>query len=252
MATQKNKIYIYNGPGVSAESFSHSSLMISSIYQDNIDITALGVEDLLVSSWTDDAALFIMPGGRDLPYVKRLKGAGNSIIKKFIYEGGSYLGICAGAYYGSSYVEFDKDGALEVTGDRELAFFPGKAIGPLLAPFDYYSSSGVRAASIIKTCCQDTLPIHLFFNGGSYFEGANLHSTVEVLATYGDVPGNFAAIVEIGVGLGKAMLSGVHFEYDPYLLSKEEEAIQMALPKLLESNTSRLSFCKTLLSRLIS
>ena len=31
-------------------------------------------------------------------------------IIKFIQQGGSYLGICAGAYYGSSFVEFDKNG----------------------------------------------------------------------------------------------------------------------------------------------
>jgi glutamine amidotransferase-like uncharacterized protein len=43
--------------------------------------------------------------------------------------GGSYLGLCAGAYYGSSRVVFEPGTPLEVIGDRELAFFPGIARG---------------------------------------------------------------------------------------------------------------------------
>ena len=54
---------------------------------------------------------------------------GNERIREYVSKGGKYLGICAGGYYASSYVEFEKSTTLEVLGDRELSFFPGKAIG---------------------------------------------------------------------------------------------------------------------------
>ena len=46
-----------------------------------------------------DSSLLVMPGGRDLPYVESLSGLGNREISQFVKSGGSYLGICAGAYY---------------------------------------------------------------------------------------------------------------------------------------------------------
>jgi glutamine amidotransferase-like uncharacterized protein len=48
---------------------------------------------------------------------------------EFVQGGGSYLGLCAGAYYGCARVVFEPGTPLEVVGDRELAFFPGIARG---------------------------------------------------------------------------------------------------------------------------
>lgn len=48
---------------------------------------------------------------------------------EFVTQGGSYLGLCAGAYYACARVEFEPGTPLEVVGDRELAFFPGIAQG---------------------------------------------------------------------------------------------------------------------------
>jgi len=74
-------------------------------------------------NWTKDAALFIMPGCADLYYVENLNSKGNKIIKNYVMSGGSFLVICAGAYYASKSVEFDKNRPLKVFGNRELSFF---------------------------------------------------------------------------------------------------------------------------------
>ena len=66
------------------------------------------------------------------------------MIKDYVTGGGSYLGICAGAYYGASYIEFNKGGELEVIGARELEFFDGKAIGPAIAEYSTENKSGAR------------------------------------------------------------------------------------------------------------
>jgi biotin--protein ligase len=41
-------------------------------------------------------------------------------IKEWVNEGGRYLGICAGGYFGCTEVIFDMGGDLEVKGTRDL------------------------------------------------------------------------------------------------------------------------------------
>ncbi|KAF6259598.1 biotin-protein ligase [Scenedesmus sp. NREL 46B-D3] len=104
--------------------------------------------ELLDGSWTSEAALLVMPGGADMPYCNRLNGRGNSLIKSFVHSGGSYLGLCAGAYYACSHVRFEEGSRLQVVGDRELAFFPGIACGAAYPGFDYQTEAGAVAADI--------------------------------------------------------------------------------------------------------
>lgn len=113
--------------------------------------------------------MLVMPGGADLPYCTLLNGIGNQNIKEFVQNGGI---ICAGSYYGSTYVEFDKNEPLEVLSERELAFFPGKTIGPILAQHSYRALSGVRTTPIRiiddNNNSQDSA-INFFYNVGGYF-----------------------------------------------------------------------------------
>lgn len=57
----------------------------------------------------------------------------------YVRRGGAYLGLCAGAYYASSRVQFEPGSALQVVGSRELSFFPGVARGAA------YAGARVRA-----------------------------------------------------------------------------------------------------------
>ena len=161
--------------------------------------------------------MFVLPGGADIPYTKWLNGKGNEKIRTYVEKGGSFLGICAGSYYAGNFVEFALGTPLEVKGVRELAFFPGTVKGPILAPYDYETSSGVRAAKIswkggapFKT--NSTFVV--YYNGGGYFAEAAREEHTKILASY-SLGNDFPAIIEIQVGKGKAILSGVHFEYDP-------------------------------------
>ncbi len=161
-----------------------------------------------------------MPGGAGLPYCKKLNGAGNVQIKEYVEAGGTYIGFCAGAYYGSHYCEFHKGDTrgYEVLGERELSFFPGSAVGPVLADYDYASKSGSRIAKI-KWQNSDEI-YNVYFNGGCYFKDANQYPNVQILARYNNkgFEGR-AALVECHVGKGKALLSGVHPECSVECLS---------------------------------
>ena len=69
-------------------------------------------------------------------YCSILNGAGNRKIEQFVQQGGTYIGFCAGGYYGSSKCEFEVgDKYLQVIGDRELAFFPGICRGCVFLGF---------------------------------------------------------------------------------------------------------------------
>lgn len=170
-------------------------------------------------------SLFIMPGGRDRPYHAALKGEGNAQIRSFVENGGTYLGICAGAYYGCRRVEFDQGFPLEVCEERELSFFPGKAVGPAYGKgtFEYESEKGARLARIQTP----TGIFQTYYNGGCFFEGDLTH--VKILARYLDLPGHPPAIIECSIGQGKAILSGVHIETKLSHSSKNFSADQMKM-----------------------
>src|SRR6185295_82858 len=76
----------------------------------------------------DKVRLFVMPGGADLFYAEKLNGAGNKAIRRWTEKGGAYLGICAGAYYGCHSLGWAEGTQQEISGPRELGFFPGRAI----------------------------------------------------------------------------------------------------------------------------
>ena len=171
--------------------------------------------------------MFVMPGGADLPYCRTLNGEGNRKIKQYVQRGGAYLGLCAGGYYASSRCEFMVGHkAMEVIGDRELAFYPDTCRGLAFPGFKYQSEDGARAVElgVSKSALVSgggSLPdtLRVYFNGGGVFVNAPKyrHQGVEVLASYNEElnvdPGEgSAAVVYCKVGEGAAVLTGPHPE----------------------------------------
>lgn len=239
---QRNTIYIYQDDGVSSESLKHTVHTFRHLLKKEA-VKTINAKQVKEGLWTQNARLFVMPGGADLPYTKKLNGEGNEVIKQFVQNGGAFLGICAGAYYGSSYVEFDKNGPLAITGKRELGFFPGKTIGPILAPYDYQTQSGTRAA-VIHTIFPNNTNTRVFYNGGGFFQDAAQSPNTKILGTYDN---GLPAIILINHGKGKVLLSGVHFEYTPSLLDASDSHIQKIIHPLHHDNTSRKTLFKNLM-----
>ena len=189
-----------------------------------------------------------MPGGADLLYVRKLNGQGNKHIKAYVKNGGAYLGICAGSYYGSAYVEFDKGGKLEVFGERELAFFPGVAVGPVLAKYDYRSNSGSSAAKI-KLDSKEVKKAVMYYNGGGYFKNATNYDDVTIIGYYENY---LPAIVHVSFGKGNVILSGVHFEYDLYQLDTQDPYLNKISLGLKYSNAKRQILVQVIFGKLLS
>jgi biotin--protein ligase len=225
MVGEQQKIFIYNDLGVSqlllpavCERFS------SGWHPVLVDAAAIAGGAL------EGADILVVPGGRDVPYHAALApNGGNRAIRRFVEGGGTYIGICAGAYYGCARLRFDEGGELFLAAERELGFYPGEAVGPAYGTgtYDYGSTRGCRAAPIAWE--GGTLP--LYYHGGCLFQGS---AACVVLARYAELPGAPPAIIECAVGKGRAILSGVHFEVGPSHLD-EADPRQGTLAPLLSS-----------------
>ncbi len=245
-------IYIYTGPGVSKTSLAQTENTMNVFLNSNYLIKHILPEQIIHDDWEKQTALLIIPGGADIPYMHALNGEGNQKIKAYVKNGGVFLGICAGGYYGGNFVDFAKDSDLEVLGERELSFFPGIVKGPVLGRYDYKSESGAKAAKVIwKNSLQFQKNSHftVYYNGGGAFIDADKKNNTTILAYY-DTEGEEAAIIECQVGSGKAILSGVHFEYDPNLMDIGDKYLKQIIPTLKSENSQRIQLIHYLLERL--
>ena len=155
------------------------------------------------------ADIFVMPGGADLPYCKKLNGAGNDNIRAYVEEGGTYLGICAGAYYGCRAIEYHKGREDAICGERELAFTKAVARGSLPDFAPHYDLT-LASAAIVPVSLPDGRTVKSFYHGGPAFVGGGQDD--EIVARYDGLEGAPAAILKTRIGSGRAILSGVHLE----------------------------------------
>lgn len=238
------KILIYNDEGVSSFSLSETLKMIRDISSavEVVDHRFLNEKD-----WEKETKLIVFPGGRDIPYDRNLKGKGTKKIRKFVEEGGNFLGICAGAYFAADEVVFEKGTSLEVHEKRELKFFPGSAIGTLYpeVSFSYESKGGIHPAEVSF----ENHRLYLYYNGGCTFEDSSKYPGVKVLAHYLDAQ-NQPAIIHCKVGKGNVILSGVHIEVRPSSL-EDKGCEATALGKLKQSDSERKHLIATILEYLL-
>ena len=171
--------------------------------------------------------IFVMPGGADLPYCKNLNGIGNKKIRKFIEDGGFYIGICAGAYYACRRINF-KGKDYDVRGDRELGLFEGTAEGslPFLTDGNYFSDDGAESKAMISLKFKEKLSEEYFYyHGGPVFiPDSIINHRYGVIAKYED---NTPAVIKGKIGKGNYLLSAVHFElekeqYRKFVLEKAD------------------------------
>ncbi|KAM5430506.1 biotin holocarboxylase synthetase [Microsporum canis] len=253
------------GNGTTVDSVRQCLYTLRRILSPNYAVIPVTGEMVIKEPWTATCALFVMPGGADMPYCRTLNGEGNRRIKQFVQRGGSYLGLCAGGYYGSSRCEFEVGNKkLEVVGDRELAFFPGIARGCAFAGFVYHSEEGARAAEL--NVSKSALPVgsvpdtfKCYYNGGGTFVDAPKYADqgVEILASYTeklhvDSGEGQAAVVYCPVGDGAAILTGPHPEFSAANLDRDTEApnYSSVVDSLARDDKFRTDFLKACLAKL--
>lgn len=209
----------------------------------------------------DDAVLFVMPGGADLPYCAALNGAPNARIRQFVEGGGCYFGICAGAYYGCREIAFHAGTRGAICGPRELSFLDAIAVGSLpelTAGRLYDGTPRTATAAALRTTPDLPGPptdLYTHYHGGCSFDFQGTPpADTAILATYAELEGRPPAVVLTRVGLGKAILSGVHLEISEHefreaLRSHSDMAEHVFVcDRLAETETERMALFRQLLS----
>ena len=254
-------VLVYSGPGTTAESVKHCLETLRFHLSSHYAVVPVSETVLLKEPWMRKTAMFVLPGGADLPYCETLNGEGNARLTKYVRSGGKFMGFCAGAYYASSRCEFDVGGPLEVSGSRELKFYPGVARGCAFKGFEYNLQAGARAARLaVNSSLLPGAPstVYNYYNGGCVFANASLVNDVEVLATYDeniDIPdddGSKAAIIYRKVGKGDVILAGSHPEYTPDAFSSDngDEKLDKLVATLKESDHVRKLLMRQLLKKI--
>ncbi|KAK6461339.1 biotin holocarboxylase synthetase [Scheffersomyces coipomensis] len=246
-------VLVYSGPGSTNESVKHCIESLRVLLSPHYAVVSVGELSILNDPWIHKTAMLVIPGGADLPYCSVLNGEGTRKISQFVKKGGKFLGFCAGAYFASGRVEFEVGNPLlEVTGNRELQFFPGISRGCTFKGFDYETHAGARAARLNVSGLQDK--IYNYYNGGGVFLNASSYPGVEVIATYDedieidDV--EKAAVIYKKVGKGDVLLSGTHPEYSPDILKATDEKFSSVVEKLKENDVGRKFFLRNCLAKL--
>ncbi|KAG5421308.1 BPL1 [Candida metapsilosis] len=253
-------VLVYSGPGTTIEGVKQCidslRLHLSKYYA----VLSANETVLLTEPWMRKTSMLVIPGegGADLTYCQVLNGYGNFKIKKYVKNGGKFMGFGAGAYYASARCEFDVGGPLEVSGDRELAFYPGVCRGGAFKRYKYGSHVSARAAKLVvngnelpnapASCCA----LH---NGGGVFIDSEKYDDVKVLARFVeeiDVEDEGkAAIVYRKVGKGDVILSGPHLEYPPEKFEGvEEDGVASVANTLEEHDKARRMLMREMLKKL--
>ncbi|SCA58668.1 Uncharacterized protein CT_035 [Chlamydiales bacterium SCGC AB-751-O23] len=233
-------IGIYLDEGVSASSF--FSLKDFCLKHTGMSVKKINAESIKANEISHLKWIFF-PGGRDVFYHQKLKGEGCSILEEWVFNGGHYIGICAGAYFACEGIEFEKGYPLEVIEKRDLGFFPGTAIGPAYEKgiFDYHSNAG---SSIAWLSLKEDENFQSFFKGGCYFS-PRVKEGFEVLANYDNLDSKPIAVVLKKHGKGKVLLSGVHPEFSFQYIEKKH-------PDLLEKIKGKENFGHIFFSKILS
>ncbi|KAG7663862.1 BPL1 [[Candida] subhashii] len=251
-------VLVYTGPGTTTEGVKHClealRIHLSSYYA----VLPVNEKIILNEPWMRKTSLLVMPGGADLPYCEIFNGKGTEIINKFVKQGGKYIGFCAGAYFASARCEFEiGNPAMEVSGPRELGFFPGIKRGCAYKGFEYESHRGARAAKlVVNSAIMPHSPPHVinYYNGGGVFVNASQYKNVEVLARYEDKTDvddvEQAAVVHCKVGKGDVLLTGTHPEFTSHLLKPEDAHFQTIIDTLQEYDHNRRLFLKDCLEKI--
>ena len=248
------KILVYADAGSSLASAIGLCKRLASLVDSNQYTIQLATANLIKhSSWESETQLFVMPGGRSKPFYTSLQEAGNEKIVNYVKAGGNYLGICAGAYYGSTTTEFEKDHPLQLILDGPLNFFPGKAVGPAYGPgkFQYNRQIGARLAKIQWNLDDEIKQqvIGVYYNGGCFFElGTSHQKNIQVLANYFDIENKPPAIIACKIDRGRAILSGVHVETNAQLFRLNPFKDQKIYEGLLRFETLQTKMLRIILN----
>ena len=158
----------------------------------------------------DSFRMLCVPGGNMYQYSLDISLEGKEKIRDFIRGGGSYIGICAGAYFTGEKV-FWRGQRLPMT---PLGIFPGTAKGPVDEIVSFPDQEVVKVNIVdFKHPITRTEPdsIWILYYWGPIFI-PNKDAEVNILARHNR--GDYSAMVAFNYGRGRVFIIGPHPEFE--------------------------------------
>ncbi len=260
MNTYKKKVLIYNDNGVFDISNLKNSLKNHFIKHD-VSVDTINARELLAKQKlnNEEVVAFFMPGGIANEYYKKLFGEGNKIIQDYVNLGGTYFGICAGAYYACKNVEFETEiPESRLSMNYGLDLVNGVARGTMYKEFDILPfSKRPESVAVVKLKGKKLMSNYAaIYHGGPFFD--EFGEDCKVLANYCcDSKNEYPAIMSLPYGDGNVILSGVHFEtgaddletLKPYLY--KNKSYMELLKNLKKGEKARKKLFKSLMTKIM-
>lgn len=141
-----------------------------------------------------DASIYVQPGGHSAEVAQALSHTQKEELRRFVREGGGYVGLCAGAFFASARTRLE-DGSF--INDERLGLIP--MISQWLK---------VPTDAAILPVKWNGVSRDVYWEGGPYFR-LPVPAGVEVVATY---PDSSIASVRTTYGRGRVYVTGFHPE----------------------------------------
>ncbi len=205
---------IYAGYGAYEESYMKLSSLLTSM--------GFNTQFLIPENFTNLYDLFkfdiiVFPGGRADHMIMALSREQINNIREYVAEGGSYMGVCAGAYFASNYTIWNGVKYGEVSG-YILDLYYGDAVGPIKEIGNYNLNNAYNPPHPTNITWYNGEKFNVTYWGGPYFTPVD---NVKVLAMYDKV--QKPAAIKFNYHSGRVILFGFHPELDTHYSEENRE-----------------------------
>jgi len=205
---------IYAGYGADTESYRQTSILLANM--------GFNVKFLIAENFNRLFDLFkfdiiVFPGGRADHMIMGLSRQQVDNIREYVAEGGSYMGICAGAYFASNYTVWNGVKYGDNAG-YVLDLYSGEAVGPIKEIGNYNTSSIYNPPHPTNITWYNGEVFNVTYWRGPYFTPLD---NVKVLAIYDKV--HKPAAIKFKYHSGKVILFGFHPELDTHYSQENRE-----------------------------
>lgn len=179
-------------------------------------------ETLLPDTWDPTSSLLHIPGAMSSELDKHI-GAKIPAIRKFVEDGGRFLGWCGGGYWACREVRYRVDENTTMVKLRNLSFWKGIEEGPLMPYLGnpegnigfFHGAVKVRwgGSPDLQALMPQGLTFNVLLSGGGAFVPDPQEHLHKVLASYCDYPHQSRAAVKCQIGKGVAVMVNPYFTH---------------------------------------
>lgn len=186
------------------------------------EVVEVSDEEFAPEVWDPKSSLLHIPGAMSSELDKHL-GKKVDAIRKFVMDGGSFIGWCGGAYWACGEVNYRLSEAETMVKIRELALWKGKEVGPLIPYLGnpegnigfFHGAVKVHwsGSDALKRYFPEGFKVNVLLSGGGSFIPSDEEHPHTVIGTYADYPETPAAAVKSFVGEGISVLVNPYFTH---------------------------------------